>query len=87
MKLTANQVYVTEVKQGRKKVNGLSYKQCGFRTEDVERWVEGEISDTTEIHFYGGSSIVIISKFEEFDKLMTEAINDDYNGLLYSRLN
>ena len=77
MKINVRQVYTKQITQGRKRIETIDYRLCGFFSQDVVRWVEGEIKDTTEIYFSNSSAIVALSKYEEFDAIMSEAYAED----------
>lgn len=63
MKISTKVVYVKDDGQ-------IYLKECMFFSDNVSRWVQGDLDGTIEVFFNDGSSIVIFDDFDEFSKLI-----------------
>lgn len=62
MKITTKIVYLKEEE--------IYLKKGTFFSDDVSRWVEGDLDGTIEVFFHDGSSVVIFDDFDEFSKMI-----------------
>lgn len=77
MRIIVEQVYVKEVISGRKRTSALDFRKCGFYSENVIRWVEGELTDTTEVFFSNNTTAVVHKSFDQFSAIMLTADQQD----------
>jgi hypothetical protein len=74
MRVEAQQVIIEKIKRrGKPEEEIIRHQRIGFFAQDVHKWVELEIPDVLEIHFTDGTCIMIISSFENFDKIMAQS--------------
>ena len=64
MKIKAKIVYLKD--------DTIYLKNGIFFSDDISRFVEGDLEGTIEVFFYDGSSVVIFDEFDEFNKIITD---------------